>query len=60
MKKNRNKAPIERVEADLQQGLTAAQVEERVKKGYVNISEDPNEKSTLKIIASNTFMRTST
>ena len=54
-KQKQKKAPIERVEADLSQGLTAAQIEERVKKGYVNISEDPNEKSTLKIIASNLF-----
>ena len=47
--------PIERVQAKPEEGLSSAAVEERVKKGYVNIATDPNEKSTLKIIAGNLF-----
>ena len=47
--------PIERVQSTAETGLTAQQVEERVKNGYVNIVVDPNEKSTAKIIAGNLF-----
>ncbi|MBR1535274.1 MAG: hypothetical protein IJ639_12985, partial [Ruminococcus sp.] len=54
-KKPSLREPIERVQASSEKGLTAEQVEERVKKGYVNIATDPNEKSTLKIIAGNLF-----
>ena len=36
-------------------GLNAQQVEERIKKGYVNAATDPNEKTTLKILAGNLF-----
>lgn len=54
-KKVTQKAPIERVQAPADTGLNAQAVEERVKKGYVNIATDPNEKSTLKIIAGNLF-----
>lgn len=54
-KKPSLREPIERVQASSEKGLTAEQVEERVKKGYVNIATNPNEKSTLKIIAGNLF-----
>lgn len=54
-KKPQQKPPIERVEAAPEQGLSAKAVEERVQKGYVNKATDPNEKSTLKIIAGNLF-----
>lgn len=54
-KKTEQRPPIKRVEAAPEQGLTAQAVEERVQKGYVNIATDPNEKSTLKIIAGNLF-----
>ena len=46
---------IERVEADPSAGLTQKQVDERVSKGYVNVATDPNDKSTLKILAGNLF-----
>lgn len=46
---------IERVEADPSRGLTQAQVAERVSKGYCNVATDPNNKSTLKILAENLF-----
>ncbi len=46
---------IERVDADPAVGLSAAQVDERLKKGYANIATDPNNKSTLKIFAENLF-----
>lgn len=49
------KPPLARVEVDAEAGLTAQEVEERVKKGYVNISTDPNEKTTLQIVAGNLF-----
>ena len=54
-KKSIQRPQLDRVEASPETGLTAAQVEERVKKGYVNIATDPNEKSTGKIIAGNLF-----
>ena len=46
---------IERISAPADKGLSKKAVEERVKKGYVNTPTDPNEKSTLKIIATNLF-----
>ena len=56
MKKQiKERPPIERIQTTADAGLTAGAVEERVKKGYVNIATDPNEKSTLKIIAGNLF-----
>ncbi len=54
-KQTLNRPPIDRVKANVETGLTSAQVDERIKKGYVNIATDPNEKSTLKIIAENLF-----
>lgn len=54
-KKLTEKAPIERVQASPESGLSAQAVEERVKKGYVNTSTDPNKKTPLKILAHNTF-----
>lgn len=54
-KKNIQRAPIERIETDPYTGLTSEIVEDRVQKGYVNIATDPNEKSTLKILAGNLF-----
>ena len=47
--------PLERIQTTAETGLTAQAVEERVKKGYVNVATDPNEKTTLKIIADNLF-----
>lgn len=49
------KAPLERLQADPDRGLSAAAVQERIDKGYVNTAADPNEKSTLRIIATNLF-----
>ena len=54
-KKLIQRPPIERIEASAESGLSAQAVEERKQKGYVNIATDPNEKSTLKIIAGNLF-----
>lgn len=54
-KKNNQKPPIVRIESDPYKGLTAEQVADRVSKGYVNVATDPNEKSTIKILASNLF-----
>ncbi len=54
-KKTTQRDPVERVQAAIEIGLNAQQVEERTKKGWVNIATDPNEKSTLKIIAGNLF-----
>ena len=55
MNKRKQRAPIDRVCPDCDRGLTSEQVEERVRKGYVNFSDDPHEKSTLQIIAGNLF-----
>ena len=49
------KAPIKRIEPDVNVGLTSAQAEERAEKGYVNKADDPNEKSALKIVTGNLF-----
>ena len=54
-KKSFERQPIDRVEAAPSAGLSTQAVEERVKKGYVNIATDPNEKTTLKIVAGNLF-----
>ena len=54
-KKSVEKPPIERVLTQAETGLSAQQVEERIKKGYVNAATDPNEKTTLKILAGNLF-----
>lgn len=54
-KKKIQRQPIERIEASPDTGLSNAAVEERVKKGYVNVATDPNEKTTLKIIVGNLF-----
>ena len=53
--KRTQRPPIQRIQTDPDRGLTAANVQERIDKGYVNIAADPNEKSTLHIIASNLF-----
>ncbi len=54
-KKNQRKAPVERIDAAPETGLSREAVEERIKKGLVNVSVDPNEKSVPEIIFSNTF-----
>ena len=54
-RKEMHRQPIERINAPAEKGLSAKAVEERIKKGYINTPTDPNEKSTLKIIASNLF-----
>ncbi|MBQ9416585.1 MAG: HAD-IC family P-type ATPase [Clostridia bacterium] len=54
-KKKLKREELERVQADLQTGLNSEQVAQRVEKGYANVTVDPNEKSTGKIIASNLF-----
>ena len=54
-KKATEKPSIERVQATPETGLSSQAVEERVKKGYINTATDPNEKTTLKIIAGNLF-----
>ena len=54
-KKKTVRQQIDRVDADVKIGLNVEQVEERVKKGYANVTTDPNEKSAAKIIASNLF-----
>lgn len=53
--KNIQRPPLKRIQADPDKGLTAEEVRERVNKGYLNITTDPNEKSALKIIAANLF-----
>lgn len=47
--------PIDRITAQPDTGLTAQAVKERIKKGYINVAEDPNKKSPLKIVANNLF-----
>ena len=54
-KKTTVRQPIDRVQASPEAGLSEQQVKERVDKGYSNIATDPNEKSTLKILAGNLF-----
>ena len=54
-KKAVQREPVERIQTSVEVGLTSEQVAERTKKGYVNIATDPNEKTTLKIIAGNLF-----
>ncbi|MBP5312489.1 MAG: HAD-IC family P-type ATPase [Clostridia bacterium] len=54
-KKAVEKPFLERVDADPSAGLTGSQAEERIAKGYRNIAADPNDKSTLKILAENLF-----
>ena len=49
------KQPVSRINAAPETGLTSQQVAERVSKGHVNIATDPNEKTTMKIIAGNLF-----
>ena len=49
------KPPIDRIAAKHDTGLSSKQVDERVKKGYVNVADDPNKKSMLKILANNLF-----
>ena len=54
-KKVAQRQPITRVKTTADTGLSTMAVEERVRKGYVNIATDPNEKSTMKIVAGNLF-----
>lgn len=54
-KNNKVKPPITRLQPDPETGLSSAAVEERIRKGYRNIAADPNDKTTLKIIAGNLF-----
>ena len=56
MKKSKKvKPPIDRVQTAYDTGLTSKEVEERVKKGYTNTTEDPNQKTILQILANNLF-----
>ena len=56
MKKSKKvKPPIDRVQAAYDAGLTSKEVEERVRKGYTNTTEDPNQKTILQILANNLF-----
>lgn len=56
MKKTKmQKPPVDRVEASHEAGLSTQQVEERKQKGYVNVTEDPNQKTVLQILAHNLF-----
>ena len=52
-KRTAERPAIPRLQPSPEKGLTAAQVEERTRMGCVNVAADPNEKSTLKIIAGN-------
>lgn len=54
-KRELKREPIERVNADINVGLTNEQAAERAAKGYANTATDPNEKSPLKIVAGNLF-----
>ncbi len=54
-KKQQQRTPIERIDAAPDVGLSREAAEERIEKGYVNISTDPNEKSVPQIIFSNLF-----
>lgn len=54
-KNDLKREPLERIEADVNAGLTSKQAEERAAKGYANKADDPNEKSALKIVAGNLF-----
>ena len=51
----KEKPPIDRVQTTYDAGLTKKEVDERVQKGYVNVTQDPNQKTVLQIIANNTF-----
>ena len=56
MKKSKIAKPsIDRVQASYDAGLTAKEVEQRVQKGYINVTEDPNKKTPLQILANNLF-----
>ncbi|MBO4423060.1 MAG: HAD-IC family P-type ATPase, partial [Clostridia bacterium] len=46
---------IQRLEPDVNSGLTSAQAQERARKGYSNVTVDPNNKSPLRILAGNLF-----
>ena len=54
-KKVAAKPPLERVSASPETGLTGKDIDERVKKGYINKATDPNQKTPLKILFTNTF-----
>ena len=54
-KKTDNTIEVARVEADVARGLSAAQVDERVRAGLDNKAVDPNDKNAVKIIAGNLF-----
>lgn len=47
--------PVERINADIGSGLSSAQVDERVRKGYTNTADDPNRKSPVKMVLGNLF-----
>ena len=55
MAKKRNIEGIARVETDAKQGLTSAQVDERIKAGAKNVSSNSIEKSYARIICENVF-----
>ncbi len=54
-RKTIKKIPIDRVNAAPDRGLTAAQVQERLQKGYANIVTDTNQKTTAQVIFGNIF-----
>ena len=54
-KKVAAKPPLERVSASPETGLTGKDIDERVKNGYINKATDPNQKTPLKILFTNTF-----
>ena len=49
------KPPIKRVQATYETGLTKQEVDERIRKGYVNVTQDPNQKNMAQIVANNLF-----
>ena len=55
MKKIRQRKPISSVQASVQDGLTSAQVKERIDAGYRNVSSSSIDKSYARIIAENAF-----
>ena len=53
--KKAEKPPIKRVQATCETGLTKQEVDERIRKGYVNVAQDPNRKNMAQIVANNLF-----
>lgn len=55
LKKNKSRGKIDRIEPNPNIGLDDLQVEERLNKGYVNVTNKSNSKSIKKIIFTNIF-----